>query len=154
MKEEKPNSGAVSSTILELYKLHVEMADRVSQRRAVANNWFITINASIFSLGSYIGIKENLCEVVALLCFLGLYLALIWRALIGSYKKLNSAKFKVINAIEKKHLPIKPYSDEYKHYKEDKRKDFTTVEKWIPTALIIIYSLAFIYFAFYFAFGC
>ena len=144
MKEEKPNSRAISSTILELYKLHVEMADRVSQRRAVANNWFITINSSIFSLGSYIGIKGNLREV-ALLCFLGLCLALIWRALIGSYKKLNSAKFKVINAIEKKHLPIKPYSDEYKHYKEDKRKDFTTVEKSIPTALMIIYSLAFIY---------
>ena len=146
MKEEKPNSRAISSTILELYKLYVEMADRVSQRRAVANNWFITINFSIFSLGSYIGIKGNLCEA-ALLCFLGLCLALIWRALIGSYKKLNSAKFKVINAIEKKHLPIKPYSDEYHHYKEDKRKDFTTVEKWIPTALMIIYSLAFIYVA-------
>ena len=144
MKEEKPNSTAISSTILELYKLHVEMADRVSQRRAVANNWFITINSSIFSLGSYISIKGNLREV-AFLCFLGLCLALIWRALIRSYKKLNSAKFKVINAIEKKHLPIKPYSDEYNHYKEDKRKDFTTVEKWIPTALMIIYSLAFIY---------
>ena len=73
MKEEKPNSRAISSTILELYKLHVEMADRVSQRRAVANNWFITINFSIFSLGSYIGIKGNLREV-ALLCFLGLCL--------------------------------------------------------------------------------
>lgn len=144
MKEEKPNSGAINSTILELYKLHVEMADRVSQRRAVANNWFITINSSIFSLGSYIGIKGNLCEV-ALLSFLGLCLALIWRALIGSYKKLNSAKFKVINAIEEKYLPVKPYSDEHTHYKEDKRKDFTTVEKWIPTALMIIYSLAFIY---------
>ena len=142
MKEEKPNSRAISSTILELYKLHVEMADRVSQRRAVANNWFITINSSIFSLGSYIGIKGNLCEA-ALLFFLGICLALIWLALIRSYKKLNSAKFKVINAIEQKHLPIKPYYDEYEYYKEDKRKDFTTVEKSIPIALMIIY-LAFI----------
>ena len=144
MKEEKPNSVAINSTILELYKLHVEMADRVSQRRSVANNWFITINSSVFSLGSYIGMKGNLCEV-ALLCFLGLCLALIWRALIGSYKKLNSAKFKVINAIEEEYLFIKPYYDEYRHYKEDKRKDFTTVEKWIPTALMIIYGLVFIY---------
>ena len=146
MKEEKPNNGAINSTILELYKLHVEMADRISQRRAVANNWFITISSSIFYLGSYIGIKGNLYEV-ALLSFLGFCLALIWRSLIGSYKKLNNAKFKVINAIEEKYLPIKPYCDEYMHYKEDKRKDFTTVEKWIPTALMIIYSLAFIYVA-------
>ena len=143
MKEEKPNS-RINSTILELYKLHVEMADRVSQRRAVANNWFITINSSVFFLGSYIGIRGNLCQV-ALLCFLGLCLALIWRALIRSYKKLNSAKFKVINAIEEEYLPIKPYCDEYRHYNEDKRKDFTTVEKWIPTALMIIYGLVFIY---------
>jgi hypothetical protein len=37
---------------LELYKLAVEMADRVSARRATANAFFLTINTALFAFVS------------------------------------------------------------------------------------------------------
>ncbi len=41
-------------TILEMYKLHTEMADRVSQRRNTANNLFVTINTSIVATSIFV----------------------------------------------------------------------------------------------------
>ena len=35
---------------LELYKLAVEMADRVSARRALANSFFVTVNGALVAL--------------------------------------------------------------------------------------------------------
>ena len=37
------------SAILEQYKLYVEMADRVSARRALANTFFLTLNTAVFT---------------------------------------------------------------------------------------------------------
>lgn len=38
------------AAILEQYKLCVEMADRISARRALANTFFVTINAAVLAL--------------------------------------------------------------------------------------------------------
>ncbi len=139
----KNNAAGDGQTILELYKLHVEMADRVSHRRGVTNNWFITMHTSIisgivFAMGHFEQYKIPLLMVMAL----GILLAVTWRALIISYKKLNSAKFKVINKIEKDYLPVHPYVDEYEYYQQDGRKDFSTIEQNIPLGLIGIYATA------------
>ena len=125
---------------LELYKLHVEMADRVSHRRGIANNLFIAIHTSII-LVSGLAIKyfEQFKIPLLIVMALGIALALIWKELILSYKKLNSAKFKVINKIEEDHFSIQPYVDEYEYYKKDKRKDFSIIEKRIPIVLVTVY---------------
>lgn len=42
--------------LFEQYKLYVEMADRVSERRATANNFFLTANTLLVSIfGAIIG---------------------------------------------------------------------------------------------------
>src|SRR6266511_1103315 len=38
------------SAILEQYKLYVEMADRISARRGLANTFFLTLNTTIFTV--------------------------------------------------------------------------------------------------------
>ena len=153
MNEEKER--IQNNTVLELYKIHVEMADRVSQRRGVANNWFITIHASLISamgilLNKYIqwdsweaGWRLELHEqfFLIVLSILGIALAFVWRRLINSYRKLNEAKFEVILKIEKNHLPLQPYTDENKYSKKDKRKDFSAIEKYMPNILIVLYLL-------------
>lgn len=46
-------AGDETGTLLELYKTAVEMADRVSARRAGANSFFVTLNTALArSLGS------------------------------------------------------------------------------------------------------
>ena len=130
-------------TILELYKLHVEMADRVSHRRGIANNLFIVIHTSIILVsGLTIKYFEQFKIPLLIVMALGIALALIWKELILSYKKLNNAKFKVINKIEEDHFPIQPYVDEYDYYTKDKRKDFFIIEKRIPIVLVAVYIVA------------
>ena len=48
-EREKPDKGI----LLEQYKLYVEMADRISQRRQSANNYFLSVNILLFSIMSY-----------------------------------------------------------------------------------------------------
>ena len=89
-QSEKPSSDPVK---LELYKLGVEMADRISARRALANTFFLTVNTGLAAL---LGGKTLRWYVAGA----GIVFTLAWWWLLQSYRKLNSAKFKVINAIE------------------------------------------------------
>jgi hypothetical protein len=41
---------AYQAALLEQYKLYVEMADRISQRRGLTNTFFLTLNTAIFTL--------------------------------------------------------------------------------------------------------
>lgn len=95
---------------LDIYKICLEMADRISERREKANSLFLAVNAPLIALlakdafGSPAvppGALELLVPVSAgVLCYL-------WYRNIRSYRDLNLAKFKVIHAIERR-LPLRP----------------------------------------------
>ncbi len=98
------------SAILEQYKLYVEMADRISARRGLANTFFLTLNTTIFTvIGVFWKDRPNasvwilLFPLVVLLgqCF-------AWFSLVRSYRQLNAAKYAVVGAIEER-LPASPY---------------------------------------------
>lgn len=101
--------------LLEQYKLYVEMADRISQRRQAANAFFLTINTAIVG---FLGITWPAlsCAPQAwplVLGVAGVAISLAWAALIRSYRKLNEAKFTVVGQIET-FLPVRPYFAEWK----------------------------------------
>ncbi len=87
--------------LLEQYKLFVEMADRVSQRRAQANAFYITVLAGIVGILTFLGDKMSFNDIpfgiLLLVGFLGTILCLAWGANIYTHKQLNSGKFKVIH---------------------------------------------------------
>ena len=43
------DTAAYQKAILEQYKIYVEMADRISQRRGLTNTFFLTLNTAIFT---------------------------------------------------------------------------------------------------------
>lgn len=97
---------------MEQYKLYVEMADRVSSRRATANMFFLTLNTAIVALigsawesGISITWQSLLFPTFALVSQ-----CLTWFWIIRSYRQLNTIKWAVVGAMEK-HLPLLPYSD-------------------------------------------
>jgi hypothetical protein len=133
---------------LELYKLAVEMADRISARRALANTFFLTVNTGLAAL---LGGKQLRWYVAVA----GLVFALAWWWLLQSYRKLSWAKFEVINAIEPR-LPVQLYSTEWQHLKSTKAPrqvwppraswawlcgyhELGTVERVVPLAFAGIY---------------
>jgi hypothetical protein len=107
---------------LELYKLAVEMADRTSARRAGANSFFLTLNVA---LAAFVGVVSSARKPtpngdlptfdafgLVVTALAGVVLAVTWWALLRYYRRLNRAKFVVINAIEAR-LIEQPYTREW-----------------------------------------
>lgn len=133
----------------EIYTLAVEMADRVSARRLVANSFFASINTGLIALIGTKGSPWYVAGAGALLC-------LVWWALLKSYRELNSAKFKVINAMEAQ-LSVKIFSDEWKHLKKDpspfrlhprhmrgwiaQYRELGRVERYVPGLFALMYAI-------------
>ena len=95
------------SAILEQYRLLVEMADRISQRRHWANTFLLTANSALLAVTGFVDTKSDVLEPMVGIA--GIALSLVWFLLIESYRHLNEAKFEVITSIEREYLPIKPY---------------------------------------------
>ncbi len=136
-----------SNTLLEQYKLYVEMADRISQRRQSANNYFISVNVLLYSLLSYlIYIKFN-TGVFFTIFLPGVIICCVWCSIIKSYKRLNTGKFKVIHEMEKK-LNYQPYQREWEIVGKGKDKKlyqpFTEIELYVPWIFGIIYVFLFL----------
>lgn len=99
--------------VMEAYKLAVEMADRISARRAVANAFFLTVNTTLVAV---VGLRPAGCDSVLpsiAVCIAGVVVAACWWFLLQNYRRLNEAKFVVINGIENKYLPVKVFKDEW-----------------------------------------
>ena len=101
---------AYRTALLEQYRIYVEMADRISARRGLANTFFLTLNTAIFTL---VGVfwqhpadASRALIVVPWLVLVGQCLAWFW--LLRSYRQLNSAKYAVVGALEER-LPASPY---------------------------------------------
>jgi hypothetical protein len=144
--------GALAATELphnyfELYKLAVEMADRISARRGIANSFFLTANTGIVAvLGSR--------DVRWYLTAAGIVFAAAWWALLKSYRDLNSAKFEIILAIEER-LPVRVYGDEWDRLRREPVKlslrrdalrswvaqyrELGSIERIVPWVFALIY---------------
>lgn len=128
---------------LEIYKMYVKSADAISSRRESANTFFLSVNTVLIGLSGYINESEAVAKLAIGLA--GIILSYFWYRLLLSYKGLNSAKFQVINEIEKT-LPLSPYNAEWEHLghgkKPKKYKPFTQIEIWVPRVFVALHLLA------------
>jgi hypothetical protein len=127
------------------------MADRVSQRRQAANNFYLSVNTLLVggtAVLDRIGLGQWNIVVVALA---GLAIAALWIRSIGSYASLNDGKFAVITEMEA-NLPVQPFTREWavlhppngKHSagrKPKKHRPFHTVEIVVPWVFIALYAI-------------
>lgn len=140
---------------LEQYKLYVEMADRVSARRAETNKFYISLISALLAFLIFVVsreiIKEYIDIIIIAFSLLGLILNASWFVNIRSYRQLNSGKFKVIHEMENQ-LPFPCYTKEWEilgHGKDSKQyRKLTKVELFIPFILAIPYVVLLIYYIF------
>lgn len=109
----QPSENPPDPRVLDIYKLAVEMADRISARRAVANAFFLTVNTTLIAVVGLSTTKPDSTLRFIAVCAAGIAVSVCWLLLLRVYRRLNAAKFAVINKIETDHLPIKPYTDEW-----------------------------------------
>lgn len=145
-------NGPSSATTIDIYKLAVEMADRVSARRAAANTFFLTVQTALVAvLGVALPNLQGRPWWVSLaVSIAGVALSTSWWLQLRSYRDLNRAKFAVINDLEKL-LPHRVFTDEWESLRKDpipslrnRYAELGAVERFVPWVFALLYVMLFV----------
>lgn len=147
IRKSKEDYGAkFDEHLIEQYKLYVDLVDGISARRMLANSFFVGVHTALI-MAFAVMLKEKVLQAtlpgslpflaVILLCF-------VWWQVVHSYRQLNSAKFRVIHALEQM-LPAAPFTAEWLELGEGKDPKryvpLTYLENWVPVCFGILYVL-------------
>lgn len=140
-------TGAYQDHLLEQYKLYVDSAARISERRTSANNYLLTVNAFLLTLFGFASsiTDDRIIQIIVPLA--GLLVTITWAALILSYRNLNTVKFQVIHEIEQR-LPLALYDREWQLAQSENGRFYrplTNIEPWIPVIFGVLYLVLVIY---------
>jgi len=153
MSEQKPllPHGEDRKEMLELYKTFLNSIEVTTNRRQQSNQFFIGLLTALLGVVGFILGSEHLDEkdvlqggIMLIVGITGVILSGIWRQYIISSVKLNTAKFAVLNPMEK-HFVIQPFSDEYTLLKESKYKGLGKLEQWLPILMMVPYAILIVY---------
>lgn len=139
--------------LIEQYKLYVEMADNVSERRSHTNTFYITVLSALLIVLSLAaeqvaGVAQHVA--FAAVAVLGIILCFVWYVNLEAYRQLNSGKFRTIHEIEEQ-LPFACYDREWEIMSmrpDGVRPQYmrlTKVEKFVPALMAIPYALLLLY---------
>ena len=146
--DEKTVKVVINNPVLLLYKLYVETAERNIDRRQNANRFYLTATGAVFPaitfvLGSNIGAagKEAL---TLLLLGAGVIIQAFWLLTVYAARNLSASKYDVILKMEREHLPIEPFAEEWRVHSAKSRGavKFTDVEAFVPAALGVALTAA------------
>ena len=131
--------------LLEIYKLHAELADSVSRQRSTANRFYMLVLSGLAVLFSAFLQRKNGVPLEWLMVGFGLFgilLAGAWYIVIRSYRQLNSGKFKALHELEEK-LAYPFFKREWNLLEEGKELKtywrLTVVETFVPVIFFICF---------------
>lgn len=131
-----------SKSVVDIYKVLIDMADKVSQRRQAANSFYLSVNTAIIGASAYIETVRADWTSTVVISIAGIAISALWARNIVSYRTLNAAKFRVINEIEET-LPIAAYTAEWNYLDPDRdgirHKAFHKVEIAVPWVFILVH---------------
>ena len=137
--------------LLEIYKLHAEFAERVSQRREAANQRYVSMLVGLAAFLAVLlrfGDGEIPAIALRLVSVLGVAISLSWYVVIRSYRQLNSGKFDALHELEKR-LAYRFFKREWELLGEG--RDFrrywrlTDVETVLPWTFFVLSVLLFVW---------
>ena len=137
--------GTRQDELLEIYKLHAELADRVSQRREGANRLYVSLLLGLAALLAALlrfGVGDLSPRIVLLAAgIVGALLSASWYVVIRSYRQLNTGKFLALNELEKK-IAFPFFEREWdllgKGADRGRYWRLTVVETFLPTAFFAL----------------
>ena len=135
--------------LLEIYKLHAELADRVSQRREGVNRLYVSLlTAILVLLAAFLRYGAGAIPVKAILTaggVLGALLSASWYIVIRSYRQLNSGKFDALHELEEK-LAYPFFKREWELLEEGRNRSrywkLTVVETGLPIGFFLLSAAA------------
>ena len=138
--------------LLEIYKLHAELADRVSQRREGANRLYVSLLVGLMVfLAALLRYGTGSVPASIVLCAsgsVGALLSVSWHVVIQSYRQLNSGKFSALHELEER-LAYPFFAREWKLLGEGRNRQryrrLTVVETSLPWIFFILFLGLLIY---------
>jgi hypothetical protein len=137
--------------LAEQYRLYTEMADRMSARRSLTNTFFLALNTAILTTLTAALPRQAVNASWLLLPLLVLLIqCAAWFMLMRSYRLLNSAKYRIVGALERV-LPARPYSAEWEVVGSGAGRHkywrLTWLEQWVPVTFAAAYAIGFVSYA-------
>ena len=133
--------------LLEIYKLHAELADSVSRQRGTANRFYMLVLSGLAVLFSAFLRRENGVPIEGLMVGFGIFgmlLASAWYIVIRSFRQLNSGKFKALHELEEK-LAYPFFQREWDLLAEGKEQKtywrLTVVETFVPIIFFFCFAV-------------
>ena len=131
--------------LLEIYRLHAELADRVSQRREGANRLYVSLLVGLaLFLGVFIrfGVGDFPMDILFQVTgTIGAILSISWYIVIRSYRQLNAGKFAALHELEAK-LAYPFFKREWELLDKGKNLSrywrLTIVETGLPITFLIL----------------
>lgn len=143
------------------YQLMVESAEHNSDRRERTQRFYTTIHTSLLTLLAIVAgygllsggiggtsvtlpgtgvLTQAQAPIILAISALGLILCIVWRLHLNAYRRLSTAKFSVINMIEKD-LPYAAFQIEWEKLQELGHTDLTTLERYVPVIAGLLYAI-------------
>ena len=143
------NNEIYHQLLMEQYKVYVEMADRVSARRSLANTFFMTFHAIILGTLGIVLSHEQIIHRVGFLLFplLGLLvMCYAWWCLVRYFRRTMRAKTVVITELEKR-MPSSPSGEAERKAmgRENPYGQLKRMEITLPIIFALLYVFSFIY---------
>lgn len=138
--------------LFEQYKMFVETAEQVTNRRQKLNQYYITALTGLIGIPYALGIDifKEVSILTLFIGFIGCVMSILWIVNLISAKQLNKAKFEIIQEIEIR-LPYKLYTKEWEFLAKGKDSkiylEATKIEIFVPIILglpyfgLLIYAL-------------
>ncbi len=130
---------------VEIYKLHSELADHVSQRREGANRLYVSVvGGLVVFLAALVRFGgEPFSAIIFLVSLGGVLLSLSWYGVLQSYRQLNNNKFRVLHRLEREHLPFQFFVEEWdpeaSGAKTNDYRRLTKVEASLPIIFVALF---------------
>ena len=142
------DKGIPLDVLLEQYKLYVDTMEKVVARRQTVNSFFLAANTFLITLSGFAieqlgleGINSRSFSLLGI-SISGVLLSTIWLKLSRFYGQMNTTKFKVIHALEKR-LPAALFLGEWIALGEGKDphkyKSMSKVESRVTWVFIYLY---------------
>lgn len=147
-----PVGDAYRATVVDQYTTYIESAEKVSDRRALSNTFFLTLNTAIVTV---IGIfwKDRPAHddprILALPLLAALTICMTWWLLLRSYRQLSTAKWRIIGRVEQR-LPLRLWGEAEWKTELDEGRSFgryvklSVAEQWVPAVFAGIYVVGFL----------
>ena len=134
--------------LLEIYRLHADLADKVSQRREGANRLYVSL---LVGLGVFVAALLRFGDgdvyekpILVSSGVVGALLSVSWFVVIRSYRQLNSGKFKALHELEDK-LAYPFFKREWELLSKgtilSRYWKLTNVETVLPAIFFILFSV-------------